>query len=304
MTQSKFSLADVITFSVALLYGFICFLGINFFTLGDIGQSALYGLVITLVLGLTAYLTKFFKLSKKNFQASFIAEMFFLLAFTILMFVSSYFIFPHFFVVTSQKTEIRTKLEVSISQADKMFGEYENYAANRKSRFESKLKGIAVLCKSQPEVCKQRFPPPIDPNLQIQNKLQKLEFELFPTNYTDIKQGAQSWYAKANRANDKWKPIGIVNVVNEVEKNTIAWANELNRISKKIEPDEESPPEFGFTPTTPDVKKYFKTLGSPTPLSIGLALIAYFLMLFSWMKSYRDSRGTGAFQTKDYEVVL
>jgi len=39
MKQSKFSLADVLTLLTALAFGFICFLGKNFSTLGNTSES-------------------------------------------------------------------------------------------------------------------------------------------------------------------------------------------------------------------------------------------------------------------------
>ena len=42
-----------------------------------------------------------------------------------------------------------------------------------------------------------------------------------------------------------------------------------------------------------NVKTYFTKLNSPTPLSIGLALLAYGLMLLSWFVTKRSTRYPG-----------
>lgn len=306
MNQSKIvSLADIITLSTALVYGFICFLGINFYTLGDIGQSALYGFGVSFILGLTAYLAKFFKLSKKNFQASFIAEIFFILAFTVLMFGVSYYVFPHFFVVTNQKNEIQKKLNASIAQGEEMFKSYELYAEDRKSSFNQRLKGLATSERLNPRLYDSIFGVGVDHQVVIESKLENLRFELFPTNYVNTKKDAQEWFLNAEKAARIWKPIGIVNVVNEVDKNSQAWLRQLIDISTKREPAEVYDKDFAVSRLQfEDIKVHFTSLGSPTPLSIGLSILAYVLMLFSWWKTYRDSRTTGASQTEDYEVVL
>ncbi|MBK6353109.1 MAG: hypothetical protein IPF46_06830 [Saprospiraceae bacterium] len=53
-----------------------------------------------------------------------------------------------------------------------------------------------------------------------------------------------------------------------------------------------------------DVKSYFTKLSSPTPLSIGLAILAYIFMLLSWYTMPRKSRSLGSITTAKYEIVL
>ena len=61
MNTSKISLADLLTLLTALGYGFICFLGINFNSLGNINRSVILALIITLVLGGAALGAKIMK---------------------------------------------------------------------------------------------------------------------------------------------------------------------------------------------------------------------------------------------------
>jgi hypothetical protein len=52
MQQSKFSLADVLALIAALLFSFVCFLGMNFYTLGDVSASlTTAGIIFALLFG-------------------------------------------------------------------------------------------------------------------------------------------------------------------------------------------------------------------------------------------------------------
>jgi hypothetical protein len=208
---------------------------------------------------------------------------------------------------------IQDKLAASITQVENMFAEYESYTAKRESLYESKLRGVVSNKKGNPTEY-QRFGFSnigVSDEQQINNKKFMLHADLFPSNYSDtigkngLKELAINWLLKAKESTVGWKPIGVVNIANEVEKNAQEWKDQLIGFSKGRQKGEEAL-DFSYDPTTSsdEVKKYFITLGTPSPLAIVSALAAYFLMLFSWYKSYRDSRTTGIFQTKDYEVVL
>lgn len=316
MRQSKFSLADVLTVLTALAFGFVCFLGKNFSTLGHTYESIIWGVVIAVSLAGTAYITKLLKRTSRNFKTNFILEIIVLLLFTGLMIYFAYSPFPHYFNVSAKKKEIQKKLETSITQAENMFTAYEQYAENRKKNFEGKLDN-AIFQKQKGTSTKDYIDCDFDmggqpDNIQKSNKMTTTHILLFPSNYSDsiskngIKEVATAWLAKAKTTTDNWKPIGIVNVLNNVEKNSNDWLNKLIGFSQLKEKGDDYY-KFPYPPyqlTFPDVKTYFTTSGKPTPLSIGLAVGAYVLMLLSWFVTKRHSRSTGMLTTAPYEVVL
>lgn len=305
MNQSKFSLADVITLLSAFAFGFVCFLGTNFYTLGNTSQSITLAVVIAVLLGGTALGTKLLKRTNHNFKTCFIWEMVLLFLFTGLLAFFSYSPFPHYFVVSGQRVEIQSKLTTSITQAENMFAKYEQYAENREYLYLNTLRRVVAAQNTNPsEFSKCGFENngvPFDK--QIENKMFTVHADLFPTNYEEMKQVASTWLSNARNIVENWKPIGIVDVVNDVEQNSNDWLNTLIRLSSirgKVEQTE----DFAYNLSFDDVKKHFTTLGKPTHLSIGLAVLAYLLMLLSWFVTKRDSRSTGALTTAPYEVVL
>lgn len=299
MKQSKFSLADVLTVLTALAFGFICFLGKNFSTLGNTYVSITWAAIITVSLAVTAFFAKLLKQTSRNFKTNFILEIVILLVFTGLTGFFGYSPFPHYFNVSAKKTEIQKKLQTSITQAENMFAEYEAYVITRESTYKGKLQGV-VDAKNirNKDYTKYGFVNGMAPdNKQIDNKMFTIHTLLLPPNYSDstskkgIKEVATTWLKNAKNITSTWNPISIVSVINNVENNSKNWRNQLISLSKE-RGDGEEYFDFDYRLSFDDVKTHFTKLSKPTPLSIGLATGAYLLMLLSYLISKRSSKTT------------
>ena len=296
MNQSKFSLADVIMLLVAIAFGFVCFLSTFFCTLGDITQSLILAAIVTMLLFGTAFGAKLLKRTSRHFKKCFVLEVILLILFTGFTTFFAYSPFSHYFVVSDQKMEIQNKLTVSIMQAENMFAEYERYAENREALYKSKLQSTVRGKNVNPGQYKELGfeKNSITDGKQIENKMFTMHADLFPTNYSDMSNGFSNWLTGAKNTASNWRPIDVVNVVNNVEKNSNDWLNTLIELSKVRQRGEgEQTEDFTFNLSFDDIKKYFTTLGSPTPLSIGLSVAAYFLMLLSYWRTKRHPRWPG-----------
>jgi hypothetical protein len=147
-------------------------------------------------------------------------------------------------------------------------------------------------------------------DIQIKTKLFTIHSDLYPTNYSDtsknngIREVATGWLAKAKNTNKNWRSIGIVNVVNDVKKNSEDWKNQLVSFSKVREKGEKNAEDFTYELSFDNVQNYFTIIGKPTLLSIGLATAAYLLMLVSYLITRRSSK-TNIFTTKqkgEYDI--
>ncbi len=322
MNQSKFSLADVLTVLAALAFGFVCFLGANFSYINDNkvwGMSHTTGclvmaVTIAFLLFITAFGAKLLKRTSRNFKTSFVWEIVLLVLFVIfaVIFTTKISPFPHYFTVTSQKSEIINKLQASITQAENMFAEYESYAETRENLYKHKLQSV-VTAKNPLEYdsCGFNRISGVSDASQIDTKMFTIHADLFPTNYSDtisqngIKEVAAKWLQEAKNITISWKPIGIVGVVNDIEEKSNEWLDTLVKLSQIREPCEQQANVFEYNLLSyKDVKTHFSKLDSPTLLSIGFATMAYVLMLLSWYVTKRNSRSTGSFTTATYEVVL
>ncbi len=182
-----------------------------------------------------------------------------------------------------------------------MFAEYENYAANRKNLYKHKLQSVVDAKSINPtEYTEYGFDGKsgVSDSSQIDTKMFTVHADLFPTNYSDtvarngIKEIATEWLQDAKSTTISWKPIGIVSVVNDIEQKSTDWLNTLVTLSLVREQGEQAT-DFEYTLSFEDVKTHFTKLNTPTPLSIGLAVLAYVLMLLSWFVTKRSTRYPG-----------
>lgn len=299
MKKSIFTLADVLNVLTALTFGFICFLGKNFSTLGNTYESITWGVIIAVSLAGTAFIAKLLKGTSRNFKTNFILEIVVLLLFTGLTVYFAYSPFPHYFNVLDKQSDIQEKLQTSITQAENMFARYEDYVGIRESTYKGKLHGVVDAKKIKP---KDYFyygfvNGSVPDSVQIDNKMFTIHTLLFPIIYSDsiskkgTKEAATTWLINAKKLEPNWNPVGIVSVINNVEKNSNDWRNQLIGLSKE-RGDGEDYFDFGYKLSFDDVKMHFSTPGKPTPLSIALAAGAYLLMLLSYLISKRSSKST------------
>lgn len=298
MNSSKLSLADLLTLLTAIGFGFICFLSANFYTLGNINQSIILAVIIAVLLGGTAQGAKIMKRISRNFKSSFVWEIIFLVLFTMFSALFSYTVFPHYFVVTEQKNEIQNKLIASISQAEDMFKEYEDYAENRENLYRNKLNSV-VLCKGADPIEYNYFgfeSNSVSDQKQIDNKMFTVHADMFPSNYLQMKTVDSTWLANSREIVETWRPIGIVNVLNDVEQNSKNWLAELIKLSTVREKGETDmhTKDFMYKLTFDSAKKHFTILGQPTLMSVGLAVLAYLFMLLSYLITKRHPRSPRA----------
>lgn len=300
MEQSKFSLADLLTIVGAMAFGFICFLGLNFIQMGDDLKSIGFASAFTIVLFLCAFGAKLLKRSDHNFRTSVIFE-FILVALFILIFVTlSYSPFPHFFNVTSQRSEVQKNLKASINQAENMFEEYEDYASRRENLYRNNLRSVVAAKNTMPsDYARYGFSSSeVSDEKQIENKMFTIHADLFPTNYCDtithngIKDIAQDWLDDADKTVDLWKPIGIPRIAKEVKTESEGWLNTLVDYSRVREKGEVAK-DFEYDLSFSEVKDILTQEKAPGAFSIILSIILWGMMMFSWMITKRHPRFPG-----------
>lgn len=311
MNQSKFSLADVIGVLAALAFGFVSFMGANFLNIDNekvwgmphTTGCIIIGFVCALLLFSSAFGAKHLKSTDRNFKTCFVLEVILLILFVIfaIFFASNSAPFPHYFKVNEQESEINSKLKTSITQAENMFIEYETYAKNREYNYKNKLQSVANACMINQRQC-AAFGFDVVSNIpyseQIDTKMFTVHAHLFPSNYSDtvthngIKDVATKWLQEAKINTSSWKPIGIVGVVNEIEKNSNDWLNTLVQLSQVPEKFEQVE-SFSYKLSFGEVRNYFKLVSSPPVFAIIFAVLAYMLIILSWFVAKRSTRFPG-----------
>jgi hypothetical protein len=292
MHQSKFSLADVLTISGAIGFGYFCFLGFNFLSFGDTKPSMIWAAVFALILTGLSFGAKILKMTSRNFKTCIIWEFILLFLFTGM---SCIIVFPfsHYFTVSSQKTGIQQKVIANLTQAEGMFATYEDYAKNRLNIYKSRLNSISAAKNvNATEYRNYGFVDNISDSIQVENKIFTLKAQLFPSNYQEMKSVDSTWLASAKAITTTWKAIGIVNVINEVKKNLTAWESVLKQFSS-FKAKGEIANDFEYSLIFDDVTDKFTELGRPSITSIFWAILFYTMMLLSYIITYRHSKHPG-----------
>jgi len=319
MNQSKFSLADVLTVVASILFGIVSFLGADFL---NINNSKVWGMshttgclvmaiVIALLLGGTALGAKILKRTSRNFKTCFVWEIVCLVFFILfaVFFASKASPFPHFFAVYSHKTEIKNKLQTSITQAENMFAEYETYADNRENRYRENLKSIVATKDINPqEYAEFGFVNGVSDASQIDTKMFTIHADLFPTHYSDsianngIKEVATLWLKDAKgTTNSRHFPIGSTNIVTDIEQESNKWLNILLTLSQERGQGEQAK-DFIYSLRFEDVKTYYSKIVSPSWIAILCAILAYLLMLLPWVFSLRHSKKHKKYEANDTDI--
>ncbi|MDB2495360.1 hypothetical protein N9X07_04160 [Flavobacteriaceae bacterium] len=306
MKQSNFTLGFIITLLSSLSFGFICFLGSTFLSLGNLSQSIIVGTSVSALLCVTALGAARLKRTKKNFKSRRVWEIILLILFTGLTIVFTWFIFPHYFVVNDQSEVIQNKLNESLRESKNLFSEYENYANSRQNDYKTVLESVVLrhqIGTESEDYIEYGFDldgPSKD--MQIQSKMTMMNLELFPSSYRKLKKDDLKWIEEYQIIVKNWekKPLGIINVIKNIDKKTNTSRSQLVTISKSRSRNE-STTDFYVSSEPKDVKKYFTTKGAPTLFSLFLSVFLYFMMLLSWFTSKREINGS---RTASYEVVL
>lgn len=292
MNQSKFSLADLLTALGAIGFGFLCFLSLNFLTLGDTQLSVIVSTVIGFVLGGLAFGLKLLKQTSRKFKTCIIWEwmLLFLFVITAFMAVSP---FSHYFAVSAQKEKIQQKNFSNITQAESIFTAYESYALNRLNIYESRLKSIVTGKSVNPsEYRNYGFVDGTDDEIQIENKVFTLKAQLYPSNYKEMKLVGSTWLANSKAKIKNWSPTGIIKIINTVETEITFWLNQLKEYSA-FRAQGEIAEDFNYPLNFKNTTNDFTKIANPTVLSIVYSIGLYVLMLFSYFITKKHPRYPG-----------
>jgi len=312
-SKTKFTWAIVFPIFFAVIFGIVSFLGVNFLNISNEkvwGMSHTFGCivigaVIAILLGGTATIAILLKRTSGNFKTGFVCEVIFLFLFVLFatFFATKTSPFPHFFTVWAHKTDIQSKLQTSITQAENMFATYEDYVDNREHLYKNKLKSVVDAKNINPmEYEEYGFENnEISDASQIDTKMFTVHADLFPTNYSDttnsngIKEVATEWLQNAKNVTNSPLLIGIAGVVNDIEKKSNEWLNMLVSFSQVREQGEQAS-DFEYKLGFENVKNDFTKLGNPTMLAIVLAVIIYLLILLPYIFTERSTKSTYGFR--------
>jgi hypothetical protein len=318
--QSIFSLADVITLVMVIFYGYFSFLGALFLNINNEtvwGMSKVTGcmfisLFCALPLLLTAWGAKVLKGTTKNHSERRLFEVVFLVLFGLfsLFLLSSYSPFIHYFTVSNRDTSINDKINRVITNSEAMFDHYESLVDRRIFNYQGKLRAV-VEGGSYTQLEDYKISNAnVSNEEKVKTRIEIMRFALLPPHYSDsttqngIKQVAMKWLGDAKQIPHKWRPIGLVSLVPNIERNISDWEQLLKTLYEDgIQPGENVEPEqFDYNVRVVRLSSDFTLTDSPRMITIMFALFLNLLMLLSWFMTKRDRKGYS--KLKPYEVEL
>jgi len=290
----------------AVGFGFGCFLGRDFYTLGDKAQSIAWAAAAAAILLTLAVTVAQLKRTAGNFMTCFVMEMISLILFLVAAGYFAYSDLSHYFVVTKQKDKIQSKLDECITHTEKMFSEYDAYVKRREEFYGRYLEGLAGQ-----DAKKTRWSEyarvydtsgSVSDAKQREEEVFKLHANLFPSNYDKMKQISSNWLADARNVVkngspiDVVKPIGIVDVVNSVDTNSTKWRDTLIALSKyrhKMEDAEDFAGRLSFGNTLNDVKARFRERGGLKSRLNWMAIVTTLVLVALMLLYYINPGGGG-----------
>lgn len=312
--KSAVALGYVLLVTAGIVFGFVCFLGRNFLTLG---KSRILNIVIAtavaaILIALAATATHM-KHAYKNFGISLVKEIVSLFLFLVAAACFAYFDFSHCFFVLKQKPEIQNKLKESIDKTEEMFLEYEFYVEGVGKSYKKCLEDIAK--KAKRGECAEDYgydaAGDVSEDAYIENKAEALEKLLFSDAYKNMRKERYpvcEWCERMKDSVQIWNHITVVNIADSVKRKADGWRDSLTEFSKnpliKV-----SRKEFvvgsSFDTAIAGVKRLFNDRGEPLsrltavivfigvlPIPAALAavlLVAIMLLYYIFSRRYDGS---------------
>jgi hypothetical protein len=290
MQTSKFNLADVICLLSAIIFGFICFLSLNFLLLGDTSTSILWAVLIAFTLFFLAYGVRLLKARRRYIKSGMIWEGLLLIMFLSVAFFS-FFPFSHLFTVLGNKEEIYINVSKTMDRAKEMFNAYETYTGNRLDLYKSALSSaVATKFVNSTEYQKLGFIPEISDTIQIKNKMDILNRKIMPEEYRQLKTSAMEWLENADKVlKENWAfTFEVIDLLNILEPITNEWNDKLRNFSS-YKAQGETYENFEYKI---EFNLVYNLLTEPVskkkPIAFIIAILLYLLMLFSFFIADRN----------------
>lgn len=296
MNKFRITFADVLSYVALCAFGFISFLGFNFMWNGNSTKSSVWSFFMCILLLIVVVVINKVKSAKRNFRRNAYIE---ISIFILYLFVSYFTIIPffHYFTVENRKEQIKTKVVEDIENAMGMFDEYESYANERITLYESQL-NTAIIGQNQANAnyLSLGFVNTGESNNDQKKRLMRIfEDDLMPDKYDSTKVQAQKWLDHAKETAIQWNPIGLMGVVNAIESESNSWLDDLKEYSESTDKADEG--SFDYSITFNSVKEELTKKASPSLFGLLCAIFVHSVILLPYWFGVRDNRSNGLWQS-------
>ena len=294
----KFSWGHIFAFVAMIVGSYMTFMGITYFTDGNflvagIGVGVLNLLIIALFIFpqiLKATERKFAKIIKRERAIVIIAPIIYIVLMLPL---------AHFWTMFSERDEIETTFTDAIQMTKTIFDDYEDYADERISKYQSTLDSLQVVQKKSKS---KRVRKNAISDLTKYNKVEALQLQLTGENYNNLKVSALEWVSQAS-GTTVWNVFMIGNI-KTIEKAVENWVATLEEMSSKALA-EESAGVAAYTSSEfvvreindafKSIRNIYKTTQFPSVIAISLIALLYLMLMFPYLIQVRNTKSTYTF---------
>jgi hypothetical protein len=208
----------------------------------------------------------------------------------------------HFFSVHSQNDFIVAKFTEAINSSKQMFYDYDSYSNSRVDNYERMLRRITAGHATNLEEYKKCGLTEGMEQIQITNMVNALRLQLLSMNYIGLKSEALKWIDSSSAGASTWN-VFLLGNIREIKLAIKGWYDILEGLSEhKLTNEEVSEynvvKTFEETYTSPievnaklDVlTNQFTKSSPPTIVSIILAIVLYFVLLFPYFLQDRHTK--------------
>jgi hypothetical protein len=204
--------------------------------------------------------------------------------------------YSHYFTVRDKKEVIKNKIVADIDNTKKMFDDYESHT-NKRILFYEQLLNTAINGKDfdHSGYLAMGFQNNGETdNDQKQRIMRVFKDDLMPAQYDTTKAYAIKWLDDAKLTAVNWKPIGLMSVINSIDKEAINWLSQLKKYDNSTKKDNSSI-SFAKDISFASLERELTERNTPSLLAILSAIILQLLIFLPYFFTYRDPRHSGLF---------
>lgn len=276
----KFSWGHIIAFVALIFISYVSFMGVTYLSDGNFILAGIGVVVVDLLLILFFIVPQILKSTDVKFAKRIVFERI-LLCLAPIFFIVAMVPYAHFWTVFKNRANIEKTFSESIETSKGMFASYEEYAENRIMAYKDSL-ALGELSA-----------------VRQANQVEALRVQLKSENYDNLKTTAVEWIDNTS-GTTVWNVFKIGNI-KQIEDAIDGWNGKLSSFSSKKMADEHEN-VVPFTTTDPSVKtaksnlsklrSMYTTIGQPTLLAIGVALLLFALLMFPYIIQRRNTKST------------
>jgi len=298
MNKTRFTLAAIITIIGGISFFFFSFMGAMYLEEGNYIRSLIKPSIFTLLLISLSFLLSYFKKAKINYKRNAIKEIA-IMSIYILLAIISMESFSHFFSIQKNKTIISKEITLDIDSARNMFSEYELKVGAKMIEFDYFLNTTKDNPINDPTTYNRYFiAPPPSLNLQMETLKNSYLHDLKPPEYDTLKKVAMEWLDEAQSIITSLRPLGLMNVINSFEQNTLDWRGKIAAYStsKNTFVDDSDSTPFNYPLTFNNIKTQLTQSYPPDILTIIYLVITHLGILFVYFMTLRNGIHPGFFK--------